>query len=196
VGIELDLEEGIGEMERSFTDNQGTTKAKAILHKIGDQAPYFSLTGEEYEKRRLVSCGCMHDRLLEIWPDLKPIADLHLSDIDGVPMHAKANGWYWLEGSFNGLGSRFHGASGDSGKSPQECFRIFKEHGRFSDNYALVIWRELKSLKDHYAEMGEPTKALDAMKARWADICADQRPRWKKEAQETIEKFDLEVVDD
>ena len=34
---------------------------------------------------------------MKAFPDLKDIVDVHLSDADGTPIHAVANGWYFLE---------------------------------------------------------------------------------------------------
>lgn len=42
-------------------------------------------------------CGMVHDRILQAFPWLRSLIDLHLSDArTGVPMHALDNGWYWL----------------------------------------------------------------------------------------------------
>lgn len=38
--------------------------------------------------------GCCHDEVLRIFPDLKIFINLHLSNIDGVPMHYIENGFY------------------------------------------------------------------------------------------------------
>lgn len=70
------------------------------LHYIkGNTSPYFSLTGEERENGRVVSCGCMHEPLLDKWPELADLAALHLSDLNGVPMYAVENGWYFYGGT-------------------------------------------------------------------------------------------------
>lgn len=42
--------------------------------------------------------GCCHDIILEVRPDLKMFIDLHLADVDGMPMHTAANGYYHLKG--------------------------------------------------------------------------------------------------
>ena len=78
-------------------------KVDAKLHQLnGNARPYFSLTGEVWDFRHREDpsmCGCIHDVILEHFPDLQIIADLHLSDEDGVPMHAVENGWYWYGGT-------------------------------------------------------------------------------------------------
>src|ERR1035437_6096743 len=79
----------------------------AILHKIGSQSPYFSITGEIWKankkgerdgrQRDCISCGCLHDDILKAWPELQDLVALHLSDISGIPMYAVENGFYWLK---------------------------------------------------------------------------------------------------
>ena len=64
----------------------------------GNQKPHFSLTADEIIGRngRVVSGGCLHELILSLKPEYKIIADLHLHDDNGVPMHCVENGWYWL----------------------------------------------------------------------------------------------------
>lgn len=95
----------------------------------------FSLTADVYEKAgngRWVDFmgGCCHDHILKLRPDLAPFAALHLSTFEGVPMHAAGNALYWFTGFNGGLGQEYRGGSGSSGKTPEECRRIFAEHIR------------------------------------------------------------------
>lgn len=39
--------------------------------------------------------GCIHDEILNSWPDMADIVSLHLSDIDGIPMYALENGYFY-----------------------------------------------------------------------------------------------------
>jgi hypothetical protein len=84
---------------------------------VGGLSPAFSVTGEVYEPRGTWSgeaqerngrepdmSGCIHDQILRAFPKLKPIVALHLSNPDGVPMHAYENGWYWYS-SYEGKGT-------------------------------------------------------------------------------------------
>src|SRR4029077_3419483 len=48
--------------------------------------------------------GAIGDTLARYFPEIAPIAALHLSDPDGAPMHAEANGWYWYS-SYDGKGT-------------------------------------------------------------------------------------------
>lgn len=42
-------------------------------------------------------CGAIHDELLPVFPHLKLIETMHLSDsVTGEPMYALENGWYWF----------------------------------------------------------------------------------------------------
>jgi hypothetical protein len=90
-----------------------TVRVIGGLHYIkGNSLPYFSLTKEEHRKgfpNQCQSFGCDHETILKYFPKFADLAALHLSDIDGVPMHAEGNGWYNLAGALseNG-GQQYH----------------------------------------------------------------------------------------
>ncbi len=68
----------------------------------GTERPCFSLTGELRDIKHRgepVSCGCIHETILAHFPELRILADIHLSDDDGVPMHALENAFYWYGGT-------------------------------------------------------------------------------------------------
>ena len=76
----------------------------AALTSLDGQPPYFSVQGETWtteaawkaqRESAMHSAGMQHDLALELFPFLAPVVALHLADVNGVPMHAEANGWYW-----------------------------------------------------------------------------------------------------
>jgi hypothetical protein len=71
-----------------------------LVKRGGNEYPYFSLTGEisRNDKRfrdPIIACGCIHDEILHHFPQLAPLAVVHLSAPDGQPIHAEANARYW-----------------------------------------------------------------------------------------------------
>lgn len=72
------------------------------LRKFKGQAPYFSVTGEAYRitgrqgRPPMLASGCIHDYIQQVTSRFDDVIALHLSDIDGTPMHAVENGLYWL----------------------------------------------------------------------------------------------------
>jgi hypothetical protein len=76
----------------------------AVIH--GDK-PYFSITGEIWKANKKgektgEDChtgGGIHDEILKHFPDMQDIVALHLSDKNGIPMFAIANGYYWYKES-------------------------------------------------------------------------------------------------
>lgn len=160
-----------------------------LIAKLHTERDYFSVTGEIYEKGRspgkptvqhptggklwLSCCGCVHDQILEAFPNVAPLVALHLSSIDGVPMHAESNGWYWLAGMLGGMGDRYHGGNGTDAKTPDECRKIFADHCRVPIHEAAGI--------------AELVRLADDPRATWKRIYNSMLPRWKQEAESALQ---------
>lgn len=113
--------------------------------------------------------GCLHEEVASVFPELSPVIALHLSDENGVPMYAVDNGYYWLAGFAGGLHEVYHGGSG---KTDEECKRIFcdymRVHGQIADALSIIL-RQCQNPK--------------ALFAAWVE---SQKPRWKMEADAAI----------
>jgi len=74
---------------------------RAELVKLGGNSyAHYSITGtvKKLDKRfrdPVITCGAIHEIILEHFPELAPIVKVHLSEPDGLPMHAEANARYW-----------------------------------------------------------------------------------------------------
>lgn len=160
----------------------------------GNHAPYFSLTYTQHRKgfpNQCYSGGAGHDRILALYPRFADLAALHLSDIDGVPMHAEANGWYWLAGAMGGAGERYHGSSGTPSKTRDDCLRTFAKHCR-------IAWDEAETIRRAVLLASLPTLPVDWTPSRrlWGEIMDAMRPRWKAEAETCIARHSLRVYGD
>jgi hypothetical protein len=107
-------------------------RAEYGMQKLGDQEPYFSLTGEQQRyngiRWREDSFGQMHDILVKHFPELAKVAKWHLAFQESGPMHYVANGLYWWD-IYVGtqLADRYQLAN--AGTSSSELgLRIFKDH--------------------------------------------------------------------
>lgn len=123
-------------------DERTRLTVTAGLHKLGEQEPYFSVTGEEYDDEFLMACGCMHGMVLEHWPELAPVIALHLSAPNGEPLHFAANGLYWLGfGRYAELNldtaARHFRISRDEAQALRE--RIMSGSGHDPDAYAAAL---------------------------------------------------------
>ena len=149
----------------------------------GNSAPYFSLTAESKE----YGYGMLHDLILEHCPELAPLADMHLSDINGVPMHSVENGWYWLKGAAGDQGS-FFSESINPEEEPEKCMQMLAKHLRISNAEAQRLIQETtRSVK----RVGSITA-----KQEFARYIERLKPHWKAEADEAIERFNLRIYGD
>lgn len=93
-------------MAKQFVVAKRSVGIKCIVNiqltKFKGQAPYFSVTGEAYRitgrqgRPPMIASGCIHDYIQQVTSRFDDVIALHLSDIDGTPMHAVENGLYWL----------------------------------------------------------------------------------------------------
>lgn len=204
---------------KHYTDN-GTRYRITVtggLHYIqGNNLPYFSLTSSidrDARNGRWVddSGGANHDEILRHFPELADLAALHLSDIDGVPSSAEANGWYWLAGSCGGLGERYHGGTGkiqhwnDDGSfngyresTQDECLKIFAKYVRVDLSVARAVRQMVLSALTARLAQGtdDDRQGFYAARESWREWCEEQKPRWKVEAQECIARHGLIVYGD
>jgi hypothetical protein len=177
------------------------------LHYLrGNAAPYFSLTYSQFGKGMPDQCqsgGAGHDRILKLYPRFADLAALHLSDIDGVPMHPEANGWYSLAGALGGAGERFHAGNGKvqhwrpdgtfdgyRESTAAECLASFARHCRIPLAEAEAIAAECAAEYRHNPDGWPAARAV--MELRMADM----RPRWKTEAEACIARHSLRVYGD
>lgn len=163
------------------------------LHYLrGNTAPFFSLTYTQHRKgfpNQCYSGGAGHDTILRYFPQFADLAALHLSDIDGVPMHAEANGWYWLAGALGGAGEQYHGGNSTFPPS-RRPLEIFADHCRISLDEARAIRNECLD------EFGNNPDRWTAARAVMTLRLNDMRPRWKAEAEAAIERHHLRVFGD
>lgn len=88
---------------KTFYENGQKHRIKVIaelVHRDGNRNAYFSITGDverQAKNNRWMPflSGCIHQEIIEHFPQLQPLVDIHLADEDGVPMHAYANAAYW-----------------------------------------------------------------------------------------------------
>lgn len=198
-------------------DVRMTVKVYGGLHYLkGNRAPYFSLTYWAHQKGRKNSRECGgagHKTILRYWPEFADLAALHLSDIDGVPMHAGGNGWYYLAGTFpDAYGEKYHGGNSDQHfplppdsidpakpwqtteyRKPtgDECLQIFADYIRVSREEAAAIRAEV----DRAAKAAPHSRNKVAREALKPFIEA-LKPRWKAEADACIAKHGLVVYGD
>ena len=184
------------------------------LHMIrGNHAPYFSLVYTQHRKgfpNQCYSGGAGHDKILRYFPKFADLAAMHLSDIDGVPMHAAANGWYDMAGALGGAGEKYH--VGNSKRNfpatpppdkpwldyehrlptPGECLQFFADHVRVPIEEAREIRERMVRQHDNENDYNDWTTSRILL----GQLVEEMKPRWKQEAEACIEKHKLVVYGD
>lgn len=170
----------------------------------GNADSYFTVTawfdGYDRDHHKQEFGGACHEEILAVRPSLKPFVALHLADSNGVPMHAEANGWYWLAGAMGGLCEQYHGGTADVqhwkpngdfdryGKStPAECLAIFAKHLRLTLEEAEQIKITIAKVIAHqHPESVGYSKSCAKARKVFAAIVESLKPRWKAEADAAI----------
>ena len=117
-------------VEDIITEANGT-RIKVITE-YGVDNDRIIVTGEVYYERQdndgyffdsePDESGMVHDHILQAFPWLRPLIDLHLVDVrTGAPMYALDNGWYWLRG--HGLDPNNIAISDDSRRRAAQYLR-------------------------------------------------------------------------
>lgn len=94
-------------VEDILTETNGTRVKVIATYGINDDRVV--VTGEVYYERQdndghffddePDECGRIHDRIIQAFPWLRTLVDLHFTDArTGAPMYALENGWYLLRG--------------------------------------------------------------------------------------------------
>jgi len=159
-------------------DSLNFIEATATLHKIGNQTPFFSITGRIVEGGRVSVCGAIHDEILKAFPELHDLVSMHLSDMDGLPLHSFENGKYW---------AGFTKWEDGNPKSLSELWRISEKSAERLQYDALV--EESHKIK---ADTDKDILPEELFK----DFHDRQLRRWKQEADNIIKKYALEIVAD
>jgi hypothetical protein len=165
----------------------------------------FSITADFYENRvggnasprRWNMGGCLHDEIIAAAPELKPLVDLHLSDLEGVPMHAFENGFYWLA-KVAGIPQKY-----EPEQSIEQCAKYLQSHLRvgfaetlstcalvceaYNQGKAKIATSELVTEKCR--AMQHEQGVFDA-KVLFKKIVEEMKPRWKKEAEKALDMIE------
>jgi hypothetical protein len=114
--------------------------------------------------------GCCHEDILRTYPELSEVVAMHLSDIDGVPMYAVENGYYWLQA--------LQGENQYEKGNDKNYLQMFASYVRISEG-------EARKLKDRIKNKGDFSVWVESQKARW-----------KKEAEDCIKNNHLVLYGD
>lgn len=156
--------------------------------------------GQDRNGHQVEHGGCCHDVILKIRPELAPFVALHLSDADGAPMHAVANGWYAMAGAMNGAGETYHAGNGKvqhwkpdgsfdgyRESTPEECLIQCANHLRITRQQAANLRDECLALVTHNdPESFGYKNGCRKAKEYFAERVNAMRPRWAQESAEAL----------
>ncbi len=119
---------------REYGKSRDVLRAIYGFNQIGEQKPYFSITGKGWRFDGTSSvAGCCHDEIKEAFPELAPLIRWHLVDNTGVPMHYIDNGMYWHQNkNWDNMASTIVlGAAPDD----HEWFEVIKKEAGWAEKW-------------------------------------------------------------
>jgi len=85
-------------------DGKHVIKVSIELEQLHNNAiPRFSVMGRKYKVLKTGECGkrcfgrVFHSDITDVFPTLSDVVDFRLASIEGVPMFAKEDGWYYIK---------------------------------------------------------------------------------------------------
>ncbi len=143
-----------------------------LVHRDGNASPYFSIGGDIFRiakngRKVWEAGGCIHEEIIKHFPQLQPLVDVHLSDEDGVPMHAYANAGYW---------------AGHCKIQPEKDTEMLAKHLRISPKLADDMMDYIINFWGEFDEITTPSMA-------WEATCGDYSlpEQWKQQAKAALE---------
>lgn len=138
-----------------------------------NQMPYFSVTfaaaksQRKYDEGNWDYSGAGHEAALALMPEVADLVRLHLAEIDGAPIHAVANGWYWYS-NYDGKGIKLY---------PSQSYYSLTPHERAARHLRI-----------------EPERLPQGLsKAEFVKFVETLRPEWKAEADAAIAHHELDA---
>lgn len=169
-----------------FGLSRGRFTVEYGLHYLkGNSGPYIFVTAElSRPGGRVEACGKMHGDVLAVWPDLKPLTDLHLSYPGSGPMHYVADAVYWWEKAV-GI-SKWEQRSYDP--DPTETFRSHCLWGQMpgDDEDDPLTWRPNPELDL------DPALAWSCLRARLRARLRRRLGDLIRHTREVLQQFDLD----
>ncbi len=190
-----------------------TFRVEGGLHYLrGNSKPYFTLTYTQHRKgfpNQCYSGGAGHEEILKLYPQFADLAAMHLSDIDGVPMGAEANGWYQLAGALpQNAGEKYHAGNSqrhfpkaviDPARSWDTTdYRLPTPHESLQSfaDYVRCDFQTAEGVRNHVGHVYLVSGDWKQARAAFALWIEEQKPRWKAEADACIAKHSLRIFGD
>ena len=135
----MEVEYGI---QGEGTDNEYFTVTGYVMEQVNSKSGV-SKYGEEY---KLVDGkyyaeymgGCIHDKIKKVTSEFNDLIPMHLAGLNGMPMHAFANGFYHLKNGFKDTPVDFNTRFCEYYRIPYDVFDKVVE-ANSQEDYAVVL---------------------------------------------------------
>lgn len=160
-----------------------TNKRGTITIRTKDE--YFSITAW-FGGQRDGYGGACHEKILELRPEFQGFVDLHLSDLNGVPMHCVQNGLYWLQGCVDKALSDNMFEYGPE-QTAEKCFENLRAHLRTTPNETRALIAAINEYFHVRSAIQDEKDAAKEAQNLFKLFVESKKPQWEKEADRALE---------